>query len=84
MTRYALSDNCMRRISTATFDTVTEAILFAEASGLSEYTVVPVSSDGKRLAVQHLDGNPGNNDLANLAIVDVAENRRGMRSPAEK
>lgn len=30
----------------------------------------------KGQAVHHLDGNPYNNDLANLKIVDITENRR--------
>jgi hypothetical protein len=29
------------------------------------------------LAVNHIDGDPRNNDLSNLRLVDIRENRRG-------
>lgn len=33
-----------------------------------------------RLAIHHKDGDPTNNDLANLELVDIGENRRGERT----
>jgi hypothetical protein len=76
MTRYAINDNNMRRVSVGEFDTMTEAVLFAESRGMDSYTVVPVSQGSKRLAVHHVNGDPNDNSLTNCHIVDISENRR--------